>query len=107
MPNGSTQSPESPAADTDNTKSVGATPLAGDSWPAGIKEVESTVSGASLSPLISEPNGSAASLREPEKSTELPEMVEFSESMAGKRKAANGKADSRKWFRNKNKIHTE
>ena len=69
--------------------------------------VESTVSGASLPhlPLISEPNVSAASLREPEKSTELLEMVELSESMAGKRKAANGKADRRKWFRNKNKIH--
>ena len=38
-----------------------------------------------------------------EKSTELPDMVELSESMAGKRKAANGKADSRKWLRNK--IH--
>jgi len=32
-------------------------------------------------------------------------MVELSESMASKRKAANGKADSRKWFRNKNKIY--
>ena len=96
MPNGSTLSPESPAADTDNTKSIGATPLAGDSWPAGINgQVESTVSGASLPhlPLISEPSESAASHREPEKSTEQPEMVELSESMVVKRKAANGKAD--------------
>ena len=106
MPNGSTLSPESPAADADNTKSIGATPLAGDSWPAGTNgQVESTVSGASLPhlPLIFEPNESAASPREPEKSTELLEMVELSESTAGKRKTGNGKADSRKWFRNKNK----
>ena len=62
VPNGSTLSPESPAADTDNTKSIGATPLAGDSWPAGIhSQVETTVSGASLPhlPLISESNESA------------------------------------------------
>ena len=86
VPNGS---PESPAADTDNTKSIGATRLAGDSWPAGINsEVETTVSGASLPhlPLISEPNVSASSPREREKSTELLEMVELSESIAGKRK---------------------
>jgi len=83
VPNGSTLSPESPAADADNTKSIGATPLAGDSWPAGTNgQVESTVSGASLPhlPLIFEPNESAASPRAPEKSTELLEMVELSES---------------------------
>ena len=82
--------------------------MAGDSWPAGINGlVESTVSGVSLPhlPLISEPNVSAASPRAREKSTELLEMVELSESTAGKRKAANGKADRHKWFRNKNKIH--
>ena len=70
--------------------------MAGDSWPAGINsQVESTVSVASLPPLIYEPNESAASPCEPEKSTELLEMVELSESMAGKRKTGNGKADSR------------
>ena len=82
--------------------------MAGDSWPAGINsQVETTVSGASLPhlTLINEPNECATSPFEPEKSTELLEMVELSESMAGKRKTGNGKADSRKWFRNKNKIH--
>ena len=92
---------------TDNTKSIGATPLAGDSWPAGINsQVETTVSGASLPhlPLISEPNEFATSPFEPEKSTELLEMVELSESMAGKRNTGNGKADSRKWFRNETRY---
>ena len=84
MPNESTLSPESPAPDIDHTKchqSIDATPLAGDSWPAGINsQVETTVSGASLPHLhlISEPNECATSPSEPEKSTELLEMVELS-----------------------------
>jgi len=65
---------------------------------------EPTVSSGKMGIITLVLNGSIPPPKEPEKSTELPEMAELSKSMKGKRKSANGKANSRKWFRNQNKI---
>jgi len=67
-------------------------------------QLGSTKSAASLIHLISESDESAASALWTWKPTQLAEMVDMPESIAGKRKRANGKDDSSKWYRNQKKI---
>ena len=70
-------------------------------------QLGSTKSAASLIHLISEPDESAASALWTWKPTQLAEMVDMSESIAGKRNRANGKDDGSKWCRNQKKRYQE